>query len=438
MSEYAQDSIAAIATAPGAASVGIIRISGPAARSIQPDLLGTQLKPQEFRYLAVRDERGEALDHAVALYFAAPRSLTGEDVLEIQGHGGPVVLQLILRRVLSLGVRPARAGEFTERAFLNHKLDLAQAEAVADLISAGTENAARAASRSLSGAFSLRVQEVLEALTRLRVFVESAIDFPTEEIDFLAESDIGAQLEELRGQLEGLLRCASQGVVLRDGLTLAIVGAPNAGKSSLLNALTEKERAIVTDIPGTTRDVLTETVSLDGIPLHLVDTAGLRDSDDRVEQEGIRRAKQALGEADHVLLMIDLSSDAPPPSLPAEAPAHTLIYNKVDVAPAPADAAGLVVSARTGEGIDTLKAHLKSLAGAAPGSEGQYTARTRHVDALHNVQAHLAQAAAQADHGAELLAEELRLAQNALASITGEFVSNDLLGEIFSSFCIGK
>ncbi len=437
------ESIAAIATAPGAAGIGIVRLSGPAARTVQPTLLGCTLEPNRARYLPVLDEAGEPLDQAVVLFFAAPHSFTGEDVLEIQGHGGPVVMQLLLDRVLSLGARRARPGEFTERAFLNNKLDLAQAEAVADLINASTISAARAANRSLEGAFSRRVQDLLSELTELRVFVEGAIDFPTDEIDFLGEAALGEKVSGLVGRLQVLLRGARHGAALRDGLTLAIVGPPNAGKSSLLNALSGRDSAIVTEIPGTTRDVLREQIQIDGVPLHLVDTAGLRESDDRVEQEGMRRAVQAVESADHVLVMLDDSDpESRPPALPAGAPPRTVLRNKIDRSGAPPGRStdGLRLSLRTGAGLGDLRAHLRSLAGASSEQEGQFSARARHLHALEAVGSHLAQAQAlvETDPQPELLAEELRLAQQALADITGEFVPDDLLGEIFSSFCIGK
>ncbi|MEM6935951.1 MAG: tRNA uridine-5-carboxymethylaminomethyl(34) synthesis GTPase MnmE [Pseudomonadota bacterium] len=437
------DSIAAIATAPGAAGIGIVRLSGRAARTFQQPLVGRTLEPNQARYLPVLDEAGEPLDHAVVLFFAAPHSYTGEDVLELQGHGGPVVMQLLLDRVLALGARMARPGEFTERAFLNSKLDLAQAEAVSDLINASTESAARAASRSLEGAFSQRVQSLLSELTALRVFVEGAIDFPTDEIDFLGETALGEKVDRLVSLLDELLRGARHGAALRDGLTLAIVGPPNAGKSSLLNALSGRDSAIVTEIPGTTRDVLREQIQLDGVPLHLVDTAGLRESEDRVEQEGMRRAVQAVETADHVLVMVDdADPDSTRPKLPPAARAQTVVYNKIDRSGAnPGKGAeGLYISLRTGAGLGELRAHLRRLAGASSEQEGQFSARGRHLRALETVGDHLAQAQAlvQDDPQPELLAEELRLAQQALADITGEFVPDDLLGEIFSSFCIGK
>ena len=437
------DSIAAIATAPGAAGIGIIRISGPAALDLQRDLIGQQLAPNQARYLPVIDSDGEVLDHAVVLYFTAPHSFTGEHVLELQGHGGPVVMQMLLQRVLALGVRPAGPGEFSQRAFLNNKLDLAQAEAISDLINASTESAARAATRSLAGEFSDKVSQLLKELTELRVFVEGAIDFPTDEIDFLGEAALDQKLAGLTRSLNTLTIAAKNGAALRDGLTLAIVGPPNAGKSSLLNALSGRDSAIVTDIPGTTRDVLREQIHIDGVPVHLVDTAGLRDSDDTVEREGIRRALSAVDSADHVLVMVDDSDgDSALPTLPESSPPQTLIRNKIDQSGAQANEIDEVIwlSVKTGQGLELLRQRLLKLAGASPGQGGQFSARTRHLNALDRVAEHLGQATALlGDHlPAELLAEELRLAQNCLSDITGEFLPDDLLGEIFSSFCIGK
>ena len=437
------DSIAAIATAPGAAGIGIIRISGPAALDLQRDLIGQQLAPNQARYLPVIDSDGEVLDHAVVLYFTAPHSFTGEHVLELQGHGGPVVMQMLLQRVLALGVRPAGPGEFSQRAFLNNKLDLAQAEAISDLINASTESAARAATRSLAGEFSDKVSQLLKDLTELRVFVEGAIDFPTDEIDFLGEAALDQKLAGLTRSLNTLTIAAKNGAALRDGLTLAIVGPPNAGKSSLLNALSGRDSAIVTDIPGTTRDVLREQIHIDGVPVHLVDTAGLRDSDDTVEREGIRRALSAVDSADHVLVMVDDSDgDSALPTLPESSPPQTLIRNKIDQSGAQANEIDEVIwlSVKTGQGLELLRQRLLKLAGASPGQGGQFSARTRHLNALDRVAEHLGQATALlGDHlPAELLAEELRLAQNCLSDITGEFLPDDLLGEIFSSFCIGK
>ncbi|MFK7956987.1 MAG: tRNA uridine-5-carboxymethylaminomethyl(34) synthesis GTPase MnmE [Lysobacterales bacterium] len=437
------DSIAAIATAPGAAGIGIVRISGPAALDLQRTLTGHQLAPNQARYLPVYDRAKQVLDQAVVVYFAAPHSFTGEHVLELQGHGGPVIMQMLLQRVFELGVRPAGPGEFSQRAFLNNKLDLAQAEAIADLINASTETAARAATRSLAGEFSLKVSELLSDLTELRVFVESAIDFPTEEIDFLGEAALDQKLAALNQSLSALTMAAKNGAALRDGLTLAIVGPPNAGKSSLLNALSGRDSAIVTNIPGTTRDVLREQIHIEGVPIHLVDTAGLRDSDDTVEREGIRRAMTAVDSADHVLVMVDDSNpDSAMPQLPESSPPQTLVRNKIDQSGASAKETSdsIWLSVKTADGLDLLRQRLLRLAGTSPVQGGQFSARTRHLNALDQVAEHLHQATSMlgADLPGELLAEELRLAQNCLADITGEFLPDDLLGEIFSSFCIGK
>ncbi|HEX7111168.1 MAG TPA: tRNA uridine-5-carboxymethylaminomethyl(34) synthesis GTPase MnmE [Mizugakiibacter sp.] len=444
-----RDTIAAVATPPGAGGVGVLRVSGPAVPALARDLLGRTPRPRHAHLAAFRDGDGSVLDRGLLLYFPAPHSYTGEAVLELHAHGSPVVLDLLLRRVCALGARPARAGEFSERAFLNGKLDLAQAEAVADLIAAGSEAAARAALRSLEGAFSTRVHALLDALTRLRVHVEAAIDFPEEEIDFLADPAITAQLDALRADLAALLAEARRGVRLADGLHVAIVGRPNAGKSSLLNALAASERAIVTDIPGTTRDVLRERVQLDGIELTLADTAGLRDSGDAVEREGMRRARAELERADLALLVSDAAHAEADLALLAALPpevARVVIVNKIDLdGAAPrretrGHAVWLWLSARTGAGLALLREELKRHAGLGEGAAGAFSARTRHVLALERVVAHLEAAAltlAETRAG-ELAAEELRQAQRALGEITGEFSSDDLLGAIFASFCIGK
>jgi len=385
------------------------------------------------------------------LYFAAPASFTGEPVLELHGHGGPVVLDLLLQRVLALGARPARPGEFSRRAFLNNKLDLVQAEAIADLIESDTAQAARAAVRSLQGAFSGRVQSLLEALTQLRIHIEAAIDFPDEEIDWLADARLQQMLQDLQDDLADIRVRAQQGQLLRDGMTLVIAGRPNAGKSSLLNALAGSEAAIVTAIPGTTRDVLREHIQLDGMPLHVIDTAGLHDSDDPVEQLGMQRARKAMASADRLLLLIDdqagytLADAAILDDLPAGVP-HTLIFNKIDLsgrAPGPVaaeKAAGFALSVQTGAGMDALRAHLKHCVGFGEQVEGSFSARRRHLDALQRVQQHLLAGQRQLEElqAGELLAEELRLAQQELGEITGTVSSDDLLGRIFSSFCIGK
>ena len=444
-----QDTIAAIATPPGRGGIGIVRVSGPKAGDIAQGIAGDTPQARQIAVRAFHDGDGSLLDTGLVLFFAAPNSFTGEDVLELHGHGGMVVLDLVLQRVLALGARLARPGEFSERAFLNDKLDLAQAEAVADLIDSGTAQAARAAMRSLSGEFSAQVQALVEALTSLRAYVEAAIDFPDEEVDFLTEGDVVGRLAEIRGRFERLAQAARQGSLLREGMTVVIAGQPNAGKSSLLNYLVGHEAAIVTDIPGTTRDLLREHVALDGMPLHLIDTAGLRESGDAVEQEGVRRAKAEMQRADRVLLLVDATRGLSAEderileSLPLEL-AVTVVYNKIDLTgqdPVEDELDGvpsLWLSAKTGEGMDLLRDHLKAAAGFEE-QAGGFSARRRHLDALHRAHQHLNASADQAAAGAgELLAEDLRLAQLSLSEITGEFTSDDLLGKIFSSFCIGK
>jgi tRNA modification GTPase len=442
------DTIAAIASAPGAAGVGVVRVSGPAAPAIAAALLGRAPRPRHAHFAAFRDAGGGLIDRGLLLHFPAPASYTGEHVLELQGHGSAVLLDALLRRVCELGARLARPGEFTERAFLNGKLDLAQAEAVADLIAARSQAGARAALQSMEGAFSRRVDALLQALVALRVHIEAAIDFPEEEIDFLADPAIARQLDDVRGELDGLLREARRGLRLNDGLRVAIVGRPNAGKSSLLNALAGSERAIVTPVAGTTRDVLRESLDLDGIALELADTAGLRDTDDEVEREGVRRAHGELARADAALLVTDAEhADADLAffdALPAGAERMVLV-NKIDLGGAAAHhetrdgATWLWLSAKTGAGLDILRERLRRLAGAG-GGEGAFSARRRHVLALERVGRHLEHAAAAlaATRAGELAAEELRQAQHALGEITGAYTSDDLLGAIFSSFCIGK
>jgi tRNA modification GTPase len=442
------DTIAAIASAPGAAGIGVVRVSGPGVPAIAQALLGRAPQPRHAHLATFRDGDGTLIDRGLLLHFPAPHSYTGEHVLELQGHGSAVLLDLLLRRVCVLGARLARPGEFTERAFLNGKLDLAQAEAVADLIAARSEAGARAALRSLDGAFSQRVQALLDALVALRVHVEAAIDFPEEEIDFLADPALARQLEAVRLQLGDLLGETRRGVRLTDGLKVAIVGRPNAGKSSLLNALAQSERAIVTPVAGTTRDVLREAVNLDGVLLELADTAGLRHTEDEIEREGVRRAHGELARADLALLVTDATHAEADLELIAGLPANIarlVLVNKIDLDGLPArrdSRAGLPqlwLSVRTGEGLDLLRAELKARAGAA-GGEGAFSARRRHVAALERVQAHLDHAAAAlaAPRAGELAAEDLRQAQHALGEITGSYSSDDLLGAIFGSFCIGK
>jgi tRNA modification GTPase len=447
----ATETIAAIATPPGRGGVGIVRVSGAAVARIAAALLGRLPQVRRAELHDFRDADGALIDTGLVLYFAAPASFTGEPILELHGHGGPVVLDLLLQRVLSLGARPARPGEFSRRAFLNNKLDLIQAEAIADLIESDTAQAARAAIRSLQGAFSRRVHALAEGLTELRIYIEAAIDFPDEEIDWLADARLQQMLQSLQQDLADIRSRAHQGQLLRDGMTLVIAGRPNAGKSSLLNALAGSDAAIVTAIPGTTRDVLREHIQLDGMPLHVIDTAGLHDSDDPVEQLGMARARKAMESADRLLLIIDDQagySDADAAildDLPAGVP-HTVVYNKIDLTgrqPGPVvteTAPGIALSVQTGDGMDALRAHLKHCVGFGEQVEGNFSARRRHLDALQRVEQHLIAGVRQlADQQAgELLAEELRLAQQELGDITGTVSSDDLLGRIFSSFCIGK
>ena len=448
----ATDTIAAIASAPGAAGVGVVRVSGPAVPSIAQALLGRAPQPRHAHLAAFRDAASELIDRGLLLHFPAPASYTGEHVLELQGHGSAVLLDALLRRVCELGARLARPGEFTERAFLNGKLDLAQAEAVADLIAARSQAGARAALQSMEGVFSRKVEALLQALIALRVHIEAAIDFPEEEIDFLADPAIGRQLAAVRAELTELLREAQRGLRLNDGLRVAIIGRPNAGKSSLLNALAGSDRAIVNATAGTTRDVLRESLSLDGIALELADTAGLRETDDEVEREGVRRAHGELARADVALLVTDTPHAQDDLSVLAELPSNVeklVLINKIDLEHDLEQASAhhesrdgvtwLWASAKTGAGLDALREHLKQLAGAGSG-EGAFSARRRHVHALQQVSAYLDQAAHMlaSRHAGELAAEELRHAQHTLGEITGSYSSDDLLGAIFGSFCIGK
>lgn len=450
------DTIAAIATATGRGGVGIVRVSGPKARVVAEHLLKIQLQPRHAHYCDFKNGSGDVLDQGIALFFPGPNSFTGEDVLELQGHGGPVILDLLLREITQLGIRLARPGEFSERAFLNDKLDLAQAEAIADLIDATSEQAARNALHSLQGAFSKRIHELVEALIHLRIYVEASIDFPEEEIDFLSDGKVARDLDGIIERLQQVFKEARQGVLVRDGMRVVIAGRPNAGKSSLLNALSGRESAIVTSIEGTTRDVLREHIHIDGMPLHIIDTAGLRESPDEVEQIGIQRAWQEIQQADRVLLLVDSRQSQltnPHEIWPEfveklQDPSKiTLVRNKIDLSE---EAAGLFqtnsgdlyigISAATGAGIDELKHHLKTIMGFSGSGEGGFTARRRHLDALERAQSFLSSGKAQLQGYAagELLAEDLRHAQNSLSEITGEFTPDDLLGRIFSSFCIGK
>jgi tRNA modification GTPase len=445
------DTIAAIATPPGRGGVGVIRISGAGVPELAEQLLGRLPPPRQASLHTFTDASGRAIDQGLALYFPAPRSFTGEHVLELQGHGGPGVLDLLLARVLDLGARAARPGEFSERAFLNDKLDLAQAEAIADLIDSGTAEAARAAMRSLEGEFSHRVNRLLEALIQLRMYVEAAMDFPEEEVDFLSDGQVQAQLVALEEAFMALEAGARQGRLLREGMTVVIAGRPNAGKSSLLNALAGRDAAIVTAIAGTTRDVLREHIQIDGMPLHVLDTAGLRASTDPVEQEGMKRAWSEIERADRLLLVVDdvegfgAEEEAILARLPPALP-RTLVYNKADLTGRPVttrihqDMEALVLSAETGIGVEALRTFLKRCMGYGGETQDGFTARRRHLDALRRAHAHVREGERQLreQRAGELLAEELHQAQQALGEITGTFTSEDLLGRIFSSFCIGK
>jgi tRNA modification GTPase len=443
------ETIAAIATAAGPGGIGVIRLSGARSMAIAVELLGRAPTPRHAHYRAFLDADGAILDRGLLLFFPAPNSFTGEDVLELQVHGSPVMLRCLLDRCIALGARHARPGEFSERAFLNGKLDLAQAEAIADLIASGSQAAARAAVRSLEGEFSRQVNALTEAVVRLRVWIEAAIDFPEEEIDFLATPTLLEDFACLRARLDAILAASRRGVRLLDGLHVVIVGRPNAGKSSLLNALAASERAIVTDVPGTTRDVLRETIELDGIALTLVDTAGLRDTGDVVEMEGMRRARSELERADlAVLVTDDAHADADQALLSKlpESSRRLIVHNKIDLhgqRPRNEQVGAIThlwLSARSGEGLDLLSRELRAAAGQGDTAEGAFSARARHVAALDRASGHLSRAAsALADQRAgDLAAEELRCVQHELAELTGEFSSEDLLGRIFSDFCIGK
>lgn len=451
------DTIAAIATAPGQAGVGIVRVSGPKAAVIAEQMLGFMPRPRYAHYGPFKDSSGGLIDEGLGLYFPNPHSFTGEDVFELQGHGGTIILDMLLREVCSLGARLARPGEFSERAFLNDKLDLAQAEAIADLIESSSEQAARCAVRSMQGVFSRRIEALVEAVTHLRIYVEAAIDFPEEEIDFLADGKVAEDLAVLLEQVTTILAEAQQGTIMRDGMKVVIAGRPNAGKSSLLNALAGREAAIVTAIEGTTRDVLREHIHIDGMPLHIIDTAGLRDSSDEVEQIGISRAWEEIRQADRILLMVDATTtDKTEPheiwpdfidQLPANAPV-TVIRNKVDLSgeavgirAEPEQSAPVIrLAAKGSEGLEVLRDHLKQCMGFVTTTEGGFLARRRHLDALERARDSLLQGQGQLEgFGAgELLAEDLRAAQDSLGEITGQLTPDELLGKIFSSFCIGK
>jgi len=441
------DTIAAVATPPGRGGIGIIRVSGPRVTAIAQSLLGTLPPPRQAVLKTFRDQAGNEIDRGIGLYYPAPNSYTGEDLLELQGHGGPVIMDMLLRSVLALGARPARPGEFSERAFLNGKLDLAQAEAVADLIDSGSEAAARSAMRSLQGDFSRRVHNIVEAVTELRTYVEAAIDFPEEDVDFLDDARVQQSLQRILSDLDELRAAASQGRLLRDGLHIALVGRPNAGKSSILNALAGSDRAIVSHIPGTTRDTIEQAIQIDGLPIHLVDTAGLRSSGDLVEQEGVKRAHASIAQADHVLLIIDDNAEPDPAAVRDQLNTTitvTTVFNKIDLSERtpgslPGQAA-VAVSAKTGAGIEDLRGHLKTCAGFQDANASTFIARRRHLDILDRARRGVQSAQRQLleTRAGEVIAEELRLVQQHLGEITGAVTADDLLGRIFSTFCIGK
>lgn len=444
------DTIAAVATPPGRGGIGIVRISGPQVKTIAASVVASLPPPRVAQFCRFIDAEHEVVDEGIVLYFPEPHSFTGEDVLELQGHGGPVVMDMLLQRILQLGVRLARPGEFSERAFLNGKLDLTQAEAIADLIDASTHSAARMASRTLQGVFSKRVHRVVERLIELRLFVESAIDFPEEEIDFLNRDKVSTDLLEIIHELDAVIKAANTGRLLRDGMTLVIAGPPNAGKSSLLNALAGQDTAIVTEIPGTTRDLLRERIQIDGMPIHIIDTAGIRDSQDPIEQEGIRRARAEIAAADRILWVFDDLADPKQlnfsgVNLPKDVPL-TLIRNKIDLSGRACGMAEteqgleIALSAKLGIGIELLRKHLQDSVGYMGSELGEFLARRRHLDALQRARRQLQQGVTifNEHQAGELLAEDLRLAQQDLNEITGEFSADDLLGRIFATFCIGK
>ncbi|WP_198266570.1 tRNA uridine-5-carboxymethylaminomethyl(34) synthesis GTPase MnmE [sulfur-oxidizing endosymbiont of Gigantopelta aegis] len=455
MANLSSTTIAALATAPGRGGVGIIRISGSQALTIAEQVLHQNPKPRYAHYLPFFDADQQEIDAGIAIYFPGPNSFTGEDVVELQGHGGPIVMDMLLQRVIALGAEPAKPGEFSERAFLNDKLDLAQAEAIADLIDASSEQAARSALRSLQGDFSKLIHEQVEALIHLRIYVEAAIDFPEEEIDFLSDGKVEKDTITILNDLQQILIKAQQGCIMREGMTVAIAGQPNAGKSSLLNALSGKESAIVTDIAGTTRDVLKEEINIDGMPLHIIDTAGLRESDCEVEKIGIERAWNVIENADQILLVIDENKIDDKDSIKInqdllqqfpDSIDITLIHNKIDrLEKKPTiikseHRTQIYLSAKHNQGINLLKTHLKECMGFQNAGEGSFMARRRHLEAINKAIAAVQNGLSQLQEfsAGELLAEELRLAQNSLSEITGEFTSDDLLGRIFTSFCIGK
>ena len=445
------DTICAIATPPGIGGVGVIRVSGPDVPQIAQQITNKSLKPRLATHTLLLSETGQTIDDGIVIYFPNPSSFTGEDVLEIQRHGSPVVMDMLIDRLNHLGARLARPGEFSERAFLNGKIDLTQAEAIADLIESSTQQSARAALRSLSGEFSQQVHDLVEQLIYIRTYIESAIDFPEEEIDFLAESDMAQRIDKLKKDLLLLLNRAKQGRLLRDGMNIVLAGSPNVGKSSLLNKLAGYDAAIVTDIAGTTRDTLKEHISIDGMPVHIIDTAGIRETEDVVEQEGMKRTWSAIEKADRILLIIDSDQNLHQAvedihkKLPENLPV-TIVRNKIDKENRPSqvitteDATEVFLSAKTGDGIELLCEHLKETMGYHETEDGDFIARRRHLNSLNNALLSIEQAQQQfeMDMAGELAAEDLRIAQKNLNQITGEFTSDDLLGEIFSSFCIGK
>ena len=452
-----QETIVALSTPPGKGGVGIVRVSGPAVEKISEEILGSLPKPRQAEYLSFKESNGSTIDKGLAIRFKAPNSFTGEDVLELQGHGGPVILDMLIRRVLEIAGRLAKPGEFSERAFLNDKIDLTQAEAIVDLINSGSEQAARNAINSLQGAFSLQINTLVEQTTHLRMFVEASIDFPEEEIDFLADSRISEQLLKIIASVDKTFEQAEQGVILQEGMHVVIVGKPNAGKSSLLNVLAGKDSAIVTDVPGTTRDILREQILIDGITIHITDTAGLRISDDKVEQIGIEKARAEIAKADLILFVLDSSEKHTldninlsleniwPEFIDMPRAPVTILRNKADLSK---EEIGfnvsekntvISISAKQQRGINVLREHLKQVVGYKSTNDGSFMARRRHLDALENTRTHLALAKEQLKaKSGELMAEELRLCQQHLSEITGKFTSDDLLGEIFTSFCIGK
>lgn len=453
MTHYHPDTICAVATAPGRGGVGIIRISGPSALDIANKIVHISLKPRHAHYTDFHADN-QVIDQGIVLFFPGPNSFTGEDVLELQGHGGPVILDLLLKEAQSHGARLAKPGEFSERAFLNDKLDLSQAEAIADLIDASSEQAAKQAFNSLKGEFSAKIDTLVSSLIHLRMYVESAIDFPEEEIDFIGDGKVAEMLQKILDDTQATLDQAKQGVLLQEGMKVVIAGRPNAGKSSLLNQLSAQELAIVTDIAGTTRDVLRQHINIDGLPLHIVDTAGLRESPDKVEQIGIERAWAEIHEADRILLMIDSTDES---QLDVRnhwttffndeklAPKITVIFNKIDesdynVLENNESYEKIGISALSGQGLDALKQHLKQVVGFDSTLEGGFSARRRHLTAIESAMEQLKTGQLQLiNHAAgELLADDLRIAQDYLSEITGKFSADDLLGEIFSSFCIGK